>query len=534
MPNLISTAEVNRKLFQCFSPNMSDEDDESWDETGAFPSGTSSSKIDNHHVFADEPFEGDYYSSLQMVPEGSKKETRTGAREAPRHEELLMTISTSSSDHTPAVDNTAEASLKKKQQQQPLGIQQSSSMNYPYNIYQSLSKEEKERKERDDLGSEKPNTRSLPPGKITKNPDREESSTPPVITPLSFGDDSSVMTDPQSHLREAASTEAPHSAMSNRSRRQGGGKRYTVRHTLSTSQQVNANPATMLKHLFIGIEQERHMHKLAALNLRAVHNWLLFLPAILLTLLSGAVALVFEADLNTSSDIQIYSSIFVGVTALISVFWQALGKQLDLGIRGALHDVTAGALKRLSEDVLLTLSSTEANIPAEYVALIGEKFGQALDAACPSTIPHKLETAFSAVSDRMELMLKPPMGQAPRKYHVHKLDFMRLYATAYDELTSEIIHYWAWPFAFPQPREASDRALRNFKAIITEGRENSKKKGCLAFFWPCWSDGTVERSLFDIVPAASSAEASGGGFTPNYNTRSDPYLIRNHMLGAEI
>jgi hypothetical protein len=528
MPNL-STTEVNRKLFQCFSPTMSDEeDDESWEETGAFPSGT---RKNDDHVFADEPFEGDYYSSLQIAPEGSQEETRTGAREASRHDEVLMNISTSSSDRTPAVNNTAEAALKKKEQQQPLGIQQNSSMNYPYNIYQSLSKEERKRKEREDLGSEKPNTRSLPPGRSAKNPDLEESSTSPVITPLSFGDDSSIMTDPQSHLREAASTEAPHSAMSNRSRRQEGGKRYSVRHTLSTSQQVNANPATMLKHLFIGIEQERHMHKLAALNLRAVHNWLLFLPAILLTLLSGAVALVFEADLNASSALQIYSSIFVGVTALISVFWQALGKQLDLGIRGALHDVTAGALKRLSEDVLLTLSSTEANIPAEYVALIGEKFGQALD-ACPSTIPHKLESAFSAVSDRMELMLKPPMGQVPRKYHVHKLDFMRLYATAYDELTSEIIHYWAWPFAFPQPREASDRALRNFKAIITEGRENSRRKGCLALFWPCWSDGTVERSLFDIVPAATSAEASG--FTPNYNTRNDPYLIRSHMLGAEI
>ena len=161
-----------------------------------------------------------------------------------------------------------------------------------------------------------------------------------------------------------------------------------------------------------------------------------------------------------------------------------------------------------------------------HLALIGEKFQQALD-ACPSTIPYKLEAAYSAVSDRMVLMLKPPMGQPPRKY-VHKLDFMRLYATVYDELNTEIIHHWMWPFAFPQPRSASDGALRNFKAIITEGREAvNPSGGCLRFFCPCVSPPPVERGLFDVVPTASVADTSGTGL-------SNPYQIRSAMLGQEI
>ena len=340
-----------------------------------------------------------------------------------------------------------------------------------------------------------------------------------------------------------------------------GKPRYLIRHTLATSQQVHAHPATMLKNIFISIEQERHMYKLAAQHFRAVHNWILFLPAILLSLLSGVVVFVFEAEELANQDFAVYSSILVGVASLVSVFWQALAKQLDLATRATLHDITAGTLKRLSEDIPLTLAATD-NIPAEYVALIGEKLGQAVD-SCPSSVPHKLESAFSAVSDRMVLMLRPPMGQPPRK-HVQKIDFMNLYSTAYDELTTEIIHYWAWPFLIPQPRYASNAALQNFKAIVIDGRERKRRlsktsfvRRYLCFGWlgcNCCGENKLERSLFDVVPAASvNGDNSNAGYTSsNANKHPRPvskdnstpsshnqhqnysYPIRNSMLGSEI
>jgi hypothetical protein len=185
----------------------------------------------------------------------------------------------------------------------------------------------------------------------------------------------------------------------------------------------------------------------------------------------------------------------------MSVFWQAVAKQLDLGSRASLHDSTTIALKRLSEDVLLTLSSTD-KVPGEYVAMTSEKLGQALD-GCTSVIPLRIQSAFSAISDRMVLMLHPPTGQAPPK-QFRSMDFtMRLYATAFDELTTEIIHHWAWPFTLP-PRAASDAALRNFKELITEGREASRCRGGVgSFFCPCLGGNTKERSLFDVLPTAS-------------------------------
>lgn len=535
-PRKSTTKEVQKKLFECFSPSsMSDDDGESWEETGAFPTSGSS----KDHIFTDEPFEGSYYASLEIVKEGSR-ETATGNSD-PSHasQEELMAVSTTSSE-TPAIDNTADNSLRRvkmvQQQATHVAIKQSSSGSsagiYPFNIYQSLSKFDHRNRD-PESGVPRENNSSANATSISastrsssnanKKNDIEERSMPSPVTPMSGGEESSVLSDQPSQLMEAGSVQAPYSVISARSRRQS--KRFMVRRTLPTSQQVDAHPDTMLKNLFVAIEQERHIHKLSGQHFLAVHNWVLFLPAILLTFVSGVGVLIFEADLGVSDDVRIYASIIIGVLAVLSVFWQALSKILDLGTRGKIHNVTSVALKRLSEDILLTLSSTDT-IPAEYVALIGEKFAQAMD-ACPSTVPYKLESAFTAVSDRMALILKPPIGQPPRKT-LYRIDFMRLYATAYDELTTEIIHHWTWPLGLPQPRVASDTALRNFKAIVTEGREAVPRKQCSLFCCPCCMGETpAERSLFDVIPVTNSTMGS-----PNSQTNQN--YVRSVMMGQEV
>mmetsp|Transcript_21782 Transcript_21782/g.28630 ORF Transcript_21782/g.28630 Transcript_21782/m.28630 type:complete len:520 (+) Transcript_21782:42-1601(+) len=259
------------------------------------------------------------------------------------------------------------------------------------------------------------------------------------------------------------------------------------------------NPATVLKNLFVCIEQERHMNKLAGLNLRAVNNWLLFLPAILTTLLAGIMALISESELKMADNTRVIMSISVGILALCAALWQAMSKQLELGSRAALHEATAIAMKRLTEDVLLRMSSREA-VPIEYVIRINEKFCQALETCGRSVIPFRIEAAFAAVQDRMVLILRPPTGKKHRQFS--KEDFMQLYSTVYDELSSEIIHYWGFPFQLPRPRIAADNAVRSFKNIITEGREVSRG---LAVF----GKSKEERSLFDVLPPMEAPRSPG-------------------------
>ena len=507
---------------------MSDED-EGWQGTGAFPRGSpirASPELD--HIFNDEGFDG-HYDSLEVVNEDSRETTSSS-------QDGLMAISHSSSD-TPAINNTTASAVRdalKKQSAKPKSpSEKKGSGFYPFNIYQSLSKDK-------DVGSatnpknslnEKEARKERKKALAQKDGEASSSTGHHILPPPSLEDEenaSAITDEHQEHshyVMDGASVQHPMSVFSTRSRRHGGGsKHHLIRHTLASTQQINANPGHMLKNLFINIEQERQMHKLTAQHLRAIHNWFLFLPAILLTLCAGVIVLVFEADLNTDESVRVYSSIAVGVIALISVFWQALCKQLNLEVRGALHGATAIALKRLSEDILLTLSAAET-IPSEYVALIGEKFGQAVD-SCPSNIPYQLEAAFSALSDRMILMFRPPVvGIAPRK-SVQKADYIRLYATAYDELAAEIIDYLWFPFAFPNPRTASDTALSNFKSIVTEGKEVDRSKHCPRWLCPCFGAQDEERSLFDVLPLASQIEPQ--------SSSSAQIPIRSYMLGSEL
>lgn len=498
--------------IQCLSPQCDDEmsDEEDWAESaGAFPRGSpirqnSQQEQDFDHIFVDEAFDGSY-ESLAVVYEGSR-ETASSSQDG------LLSESMSGSDATPATSNTAsavrEALKKNKLQKSPeAGNKATSSGFYPFNIYKSLSKDKEEREGKSDAKNTKITTADNGVAGKADKPKKDLQQAITAYPPNVMEDEnSSAITDDHQdqsqYVMEGSSVQQPMSVMSGRSRRHGGGsKHHFVRHSLPTSQQVTANPSIMLKNLFICIEQERHMHRLSAQHFRAVHNWCLFLPSILLTLGSGLVVLIFQADLKTTNDmIRVYSSIAVGVGSLISVFWQALSKQLDLGVRGALHDATAMALKRLSEDILLTLSSAET-IPADYVALMGEKCGQAVD-ACTSNVPYKLDAAFSAMSDRMILILRPPMGQAPRK-HLRKMDFIRFYTTAFDELSAEIISFSCFPLVLPNPRRASDSALRNFKTIVTEGKEVDRRRHCNRWICPCLGATDEERSLFDVLPAVS-------------------------------
>ena len=458
----------------------------------------------------------------------------------PKSNDSLMGLSHSSSE-TPAISNTTTTvvrkAIKKSKEVKRTGDDGRIETILPYNVFRSKPDGTNEGKEK----SQRPVPQLPPPP--PRQPQRKQKAAPqntsvnqfpktdlkgdsdeqpkvksppvriaPLLSPM-VDEPSSVITEDHNHneehnqyvfdyMAEGENVQPPMSVMSARSRRHGGGsKHHMVRHTLPTSQKVTANPSNMLSNLFISIEEERHLHRLTAQHLRAIHNWLLFLPSILLTLFAGLVVLIFEADIQLADDrSQVYSSVAVGVLSLVSVLLQALTKQLDLGTKSALHDACSVALKRLSEDILLTVSATADTIPAEYVALIGEKYGQAAD-ACPLMIPYKLEAASSYLSDRMVLMLRPPMGQAPDKEPRKSIDLLRLYATAYDELTAEVINHFAFPIHIPDPRKASQTALRSFKSIVTEGKEVGRRWYLKSLLCPCLGDDE-ERSLFDVASTA--------------------------------
>ena len=508
--------------------------DSQWENSGAFPSSKKSRPIitksngsdsegDTEHIFSDEGFETTF-DTLASVNQVTREATLTP-------HDNLMTMSHSSSE-TPAISNTTTTVVRNAIKKSKLGEGRSDKM-YPYNMFRSIPEGKNEGEDNKDKSVKQQNGKGStnPAGKPPRaDPKRVREETPTrkspparitsLLTPVQDEPSSVITGDDHQHeqnqfiydyMAEGADVEV----MSARSRRHGGGsKHHMVRHTLPTSQKVTANPSNMLKNLFISIEEERHLHRLTAQHMRAIHNWFLFLPSILLSLLAGLVVLIFEADINFGDNARVYASISVGVLSLVSVFWQALCKQMDLGTKSALHNACSVALKRISEDILLTMSAAET-IPAEYVALIGEKYGQAAD-ACPLTIPYKLEAASAHLSDRMVLMLRPPMGQGSSHKQPKRIDLLRLYATAYDELSAEVINHFAFPFAIPDPRRVSETALRNFKSIIIEGKDKRRGHSFKSLLCPCFDTDDESTSLFDIL-----AVVEGGHMTTkSYSQRS--------------
>mmetsp|Transcript_50982 Transcript_50982/g.122912 ORF Transcript_50982/g.122912 Transcript_50982/m.122912 type:complete len:563 (-) Transcript_50982:252-1940(-) len=543
--------------------SMSDEDDEPWGDTGAFPGSTPSKssrtlgleEIPTERVFVNKKFRGTN-ESLEAVAEETRETTTASFQDS------LMALSHSSSD-TPSMNNTGSAAsreLEKIQSKETKGTgvdpgSQGKNGSYPFNIYRSFSKDKQERLEAEEkhprllkkgspLGATSPvmssTLRHVVSSSLSnafKDPNEKDqpdrSHFPVSLDPDPASEKSSAVIsdehpnqDYNQYLDDGGSNLPDHpqvmSILSNQ-RRKGG---------------MSSSPASLLKYLFVGIEAERQMHRLAALHLRSINNWLLFLPSILLTLAAGIIVLVFEADLQTAPNAGVYASIAVGVSALISVFWQALSKQLGMGTRASLHEATSIALKRLSEDLFVTLSSSTAEaetIPSEYVALIGEKASQAIDSCCSSQVPVKLDAAFWAMSDRMVLMLHPPIGQTQtsRKCIVqNRLDFIRLYATAYDELSAEIINSIGFPIFLPTPRRVCDTALRNFKAIVTEGKDvEDQSRHCLKRFCSyIFGTGDDDRSLFDVLPAANTSAVRPGD--ENTPSRFTPVRPRTSGLNA--
>ena len=559
--------------------SMSDEDDESWGATGAFPGSTPSKssrtlgleEAPTERIFVKKEFRGSI-ESLEPCAEATRETTTASFQDS------LMALSHSSSD-TPSMNNTGSAGPRDIQEKQPKETEgtgftgnHGKKGSQSVNIYQSFYKDKQERLEAEEkhprllkkhspLGAASPvistilhNVVSSSLSDTVKRPDEKDqpdcSRFPVSLDPdpspeKSYADisDENPIQDYNQPLDDGESNLHDEPQMINilSSQRRNGG--------MLVLSQISSNPTSFLQNLFIGIEAERHMHRLAALHLRSINNWLLFLPSILLTLGAGIVVLVFEADLQTVSKSNVYASIAVGVSSLISVFWQALSKQLNMGTRATLHEKTSTALKRLSEDMVVTLSSTtpeEEMIPSEYVTLIGEKASQAIDSCSSSQVPVKIDAAFWTMSDRILLLLHPPIGKTKisRKCRGQdRLDFSRLYATAYDELSTEIINSIGFPIFLPTPRRVCDSALRNFKTIVTEGKDvKGQSQHCLKSLCSyIFGTGGDDRSLFDVLPAANTvenvrkvAENNHHRFTPATRNKEGNYHTRASMIGTSV
>jgi len=100
---------------------------------------------------------------------------------------------------------------------------------------------------------------------------------------------------------------------------------------------------------------------LTAVHLHAVYEKLLFVPSILLTLLSGILAILVKSTLVPSEKAQSLIAIGIAVISILSTFLQSLMKQLNLGGRAMNHESCASSLNKIYRNTILKRKEQQYN-----------------------------------------------------------------------------------------------------------------------------------------------------------------------------
>jgi len=111
---------------------------------------------------------------------------------------------------------------------------------------------------------------------------------------------------------------------------------------LKTKKKQSMNYLTLL------ILAEQQQQKLAALHFTAIHDYCFFFPSVLITLVSGILAILVKSTLLPDDKSETVIALIIAILAIISTFIQSLMKQLDYSGRAGFHSSCATALRKLN------------------------------------------------------------------------------------------------------------------------------------------------------------------------------------------
>jgi len=111
---------------------------------------------------------------------------------------------------------------------------------------------------------------------------------------------------------------------------------------LKTKKKQSMNYLTLL------ILAEQQQQKLAALHFTAIHDYCFFFPSVLITLVSGILAILVKSTLVPDDKSETVIALIIAILAIISTLIQSLIKQLDYSGRAGFHNSCATALRKLN------------------------------------------------------------------------------------------------------------------------------------------------------------------------------------------
>mmetsp|Transcript_20178 Transcript_20178/g.22342 ORF Transcript_20178/g.22342 Transcript_20178/m.22342 type:complete len:432 (+) Transcript_20178:69-1364(+) len=281
-----------------------------------------------------------------------------------------------------------------------------------------------------------------------------------------------------------------------------------------------------MNYLQVLILAEEQQQKLSALHFDAVHDNVFFFPSVIITLMSGILAILVKSTLVTSGKTQTVIALVIAILSIVSTFFQSLMKQFDFSGRAGFHESCARALNKLfmfskleareaaynnifkSLSTGKTLSVGKNKLAEEHHdeskgakddskkppakkgkddakkeddgkkkdddehkkddGSLSAQFRQAVD-TCDSVVPIEISSAFKIMRARLELVNKSTMIH---KVHA-KVDFSIILPSLIYALSNTIVSYKGFPIFLPDPEWAVDTTLKDWKKHLKNDVNNS-------------------------------------------------------------
>merc|ERR1712238_268019 len=122
-----------------------------------------------------------------------------------------------------------------------------------------------------------------------------------------------------------------------------------------------------LNYLDVRILSVQQQHKLAALHYDAIHDYCFFFPSVLVTLLSGILAILTKSTLVPNDKTETVIALVIAILAILSTLIQSLMKQFNFSGRAGFHSSCASALRKLY--MYSKLDAREATYNSIYQSL---------------------------------------------------------------------------------------------------------------------------------------------------------------------
>lgn len=247
--------------------------------------------------------------------------------------------------------------------------------------------------------------------------------------------------------------------------------------------QIVGSPLTKLQ---LDLDRNRMMHRLAAQYFEFQNFWLLFVPSISVTMISGVLANLLDGGLPLSDSFRTLSCTSVGILSLFSVFLQAVSKELDYSHRAKEHGGVALELRVLYDkmkfeelDATVRSPTAGATIQAETFRSYEEEYAQIV-AGCQSPLLPEIYNAYELASSRMELAIFPPVRQLfPEDDELSKtkIDWISSMGIVNNEVFNAFGSYWLWPWRLPKAEPIVDTALANIHRLLRTNQDHLDPTG---------------------------------------------------------